>query len=655
MKAKKLRRDESFLGIHFDFHAREDCKHMGETVTHEMIGAIIDLVDPDYMQCDCKGHAGVSSYPTKVGTPVPGFEKDQLRIWRDVTESRNVALYMHFSGVWDSTVVRMYPEWAAVTAENKPDDRMTSCFGPYVDEHLIPQLKELSDEYQVDGVWIDGDCWATTQDFSEKAIEAFRKSTGLDAIPRKPEDPNFFEYAEFGRQAFRNYLTKYVDALHAHNPEFQVASNWAYSSQMPEPVTIDVDYISGDYSLQDSVNSARFEGRCMQRQGKPWDLMAWAFSCRFGTRSNCTKSIPQLKQEASVVLALGGGFQAYFKQRRDGAIFPWEMKLMGAVAAFARERQEWCHRGDPVPQVALLYSGKAFYKKNTKLFGAGFGVWDNPILIAIRGMLHALLETQNVVEVCVEHHIAGRMGEYGLIVIPEWEYLEEDFRKELADYAKAGGSLLLVGSGPAELFADDTGIELEAECHGEAIRFLEYEGWFAGLLGAYREIRTSTGDEVIARHYVENQTDDSTGVPAAVVRSFGKGLVGFLPFELGKQYMNGSTPTLRKLVGGMCKRLFAEPMVEVTGSLYVDLTLSRKDGKLLVHLVNTAGPHSDADVYVYDEVMPVGPLTVRVRLPEAPNSVSLEPGGRARSTSYVGGVLSMTIDRVEIYDIIVIQ
>jgi hypothetical protein len=652
MRQKKLRRDESFLGIHFDFHAREDCKEMGKTVTPEMIGAIIDAVDPDYMQCDCKGHAGVSSYPTKVGTPVPRFEKDQLRIWRDVTEDRKVALYMHFSGVWESTVVRMYPEWAAVNADNRPDDRMTSCFGPYLDKHLIPQLKELSDEYQVDGVWIDGDCWATVHDYSETAITAFKEATGLDTVPRKPGDPNFFEFTEFCRQAFRDYLTTYVDAMHAHNRDFQVASNWAYSSQMPEPVTIDVDYISGDYSLQDSVNSARYEGRCMQRQGKPWDLMAWAFSCRFGEWNNCTKSIPQLKQESAVVLALGGGFQAYFKQRRDGAIFPWEMKLMGAVAKFARERQEFCHRGKPVPQVALLYSGKAFYKKNTKLFGGG---WGNENLIAMRGMLHALLDTQNVVEVCMEHHIEGRMGEYGLIVIPEWDYLEDGFKNELSDYAKAGGSLLLVGAGPAELFAEETGTQLQGESHGEAIRFLEYDGWFAGLRGEYREIATSDGDEIIATHYSENQADGSTGIPAAIVKSYGKGLVGFMPFEAGKQYMRGATPTLRKLTGGMTKRLFPEPVVEVTGSQYVDVTLSRKDEKLMVHLVNTAGPHSDGDVYVYDEVPPIGPLSVEVRVDEEPKTVSLEPGGRMPEYGYENGEVSLTVDRLEIYDIIVIE
>jgi hypothetical protein len=652
MRERKLRRSESFLGIHFDFHAGFDCKEVGKGVTPSMIEAIVTAVDPDYIQCDCKGHPGIASYPTKVGTPVPGFEKDQLRIWRDVTEKARVGLYMHYSGVWDTAVVRTRPEWAAVNADGTRDEKNTSLFSPYVDEVLIPQLKELIDEYGVDGVWIDGDCWATKQDYSPAAIAEFRKRYGIEEIPRAPGEKGYLEYTEFSRQAFRDYVEHYVTELHRHAPHFQVASNWAYSSQMPEPAAIDVDFISGDYSLQDSVNSARFEGRCMQRQGKPWDLMAWAFSCRFAERINCTKSIPQLQQEAAVVLAQGGGFQAYFKQQRDGSIFPWEMELMASVGKFARERQAFCHRGDPVPQVALLYSTKAFYRKNQKVYGGG---WQNENLLGLRGTLHALLEEQQVVEVCMEHHLEGRMAEYGLIVVPEWSYLEDAFKAELLAYAKSGGSLLLIGPGPSALFAGDLGVGLGPEEHGEARRWLEYDGWFAGFRGHYRDLTVDADTEVVARHYDRNEADDATAAPAGIVKPFGKGQVGIIPFEFGAQYLRGSTPTLRKFIGAMARRLFPEPLVEVSGSQYVDVTASHKDGRLLVHLVNSAGPHSDQDVYVYDEIPRVGPLTVRVRIPEEPSKVTIEPGGRKPEFVYSPGTLEVTLPLLAIYDIVAIE
>lgn len=45
---------------------------------------------------------------------------------------------------------------------------------------MIPQIKELIEEYDIDGMWVDGDCWAVMRDYSENAKNIFGK-----ASPRK--------------------------------------------------------------------------------------------------------------------------------------------------------------------------------------------------------------------------------------------------------------------------------------------------------------------------------------------------------------------------------------------------------------------------------------------------------------------------------------
>ena len=345
----RLKRADSFLGIHFDFHAGEDCKEVGKNTTPEMIEKIIDLVHPDYLQTDCKGHPACRAIRRRLDIHVPGFVGDPLRVWRDVTARRGVALYMHYSGVWDSHAVATHPDWAVVNADGKPNDRITSFFGPYVDQLLIPQLRELAGKYRVDGVWTDGECWAATPDYSEAAVKAFREATGIQDIPKKPGDPHWYEFLQFHRQAFRNYLNHYIAEVNRTNPEFQICSNWSFSDHMPEPVCAPVDFLSGDYSPQDSVNSARVSARFLARQGKPWDLMAWSFTTQPERRQ---KTAVQLQREAAVVLALGGGFQAYFTQNRDGSVRLEEMPVMAEVAKFCRERQATCHHSEMVPQVA---------------------------------------------------------------------------------------------------------------------------------------------------------------------------------------------------------------------------------------------------------------------------------------------------------------
>ena len=76
------KRKESFWGLHFDFHANPSDGIQGKTLNEEDIRKICHLLKPDFIQIDCKGHPGYTSYPSKLGNAVPEFEKDTLRLWR---------------------------------------------------------------------------------------------------------------------------------------------------------------------------------------------------------------------------------------------------------------------------------------------------------------------------------------------------------------------------------------------------------------------------------------------------------------------------------------------------------------------------------------------------------------------------------------------
>jgi hypothetical protein len=653
---QRKKRTDSFLGIHFDFHAGTDSDEIGKETTPEMIEAIIQKVQPDYLQCDCKGHPGYSSYPTKVGNPAPGIVKDALRIWREVTARYGVGLFMHYSGVWDNQAVLHHPEWARIDEEDKPDTRLTSVFGAYVDELLIPQLIELSDEYSVDGVWVDGECWATRNDYAPSVLEAFRKETGIQEVGRKPGESGFLEFSQFCREAFLNYLRHYVDTVHAHNPGFQIASNWAFSSMIPEPVSANVDYLSGDFTLQDSLNSARLEGRCLAGQGKPWDLMAWAFSQKIdwahpenSDRAPCIKGAAQLMQEAAVVLALGGGFQAYFTQKRNGAVRLWQMDVMAEVAQFCRLRQPTCHKQELVPQVGLIYPKEAIYRLSPPvLFQPG------DLLLPMRGVLQMLLESQYSVEIVSEHHLAGRMQEYPVLVLPEWGYLSPDFRLELLDYVHQGGNLLVIGPQAAALFEQELGVRFTVELELDATCWLEHAGRLAGLSrNPFRAVKIVNAT-AFGRVYKDNDITGETQT-AASINLFGKGKLAGIYVNLGERYVHGTNYMARNFIDTLMQQLFPQPMVEVHGSHYVDVSLGRKEGKLLINLVNTCGPHADPEVYSFDEIPPVGPLSVRVRLPEKPLRVTDQPSGEDMEFTYQDGQVQVLLPRLGIYQILQIS
>jgi hypothetical protein len=375
--------------------------------------------------------------------------------------------------------------------------------------------------------------------------------------------------------------------------------------------------------------------------------MAWAFSGKIAEGAFSTKSPLQLMQEAAVVLSLGGGFQAYFPQKRDASIAAWQMRGMAEVARFCRARQEACHRAVPVPQVALLYAGRTMYRENP----LPFTNWELPCIRAMKGALNMLLDTRNVVEVCIEHHLDGRMADYPLIVVPEWGWLDEGLRHGLAHYAFAGGRLLLIGARTAALFSEELDITLAGDADGDTRRWLAHGDSMAGLVTRFQRVTAGPRARTVGTHHPENDPA-STGEPAAVLAPHGQGVMAAVLLDLGSQYLQGSTPSVRLFLKSLVDELFPDPLVRVFGAGSVDVTAARKGGALRINLVNTGGPHGDPDVHVFDEIPAAGPLTVEVRAARKPRRVTREPEGVEVPWRREPGKVVVDAGRVEVHDIL---
>ncbi|HWB54826.1 MAG TPA: hypothetical protein VG722_11560, partial [Tepidisphaeraceae bacterium] len=383
-------------------------------------------------------------------------------------------------------------------------------------------------------------------------------------------------------------------------------------------------------------------------QGQPWDLMAWSFNGKFEDRSWTTKSIPQLQQEAAVVLSLGGGFQAYFSQKRDGSISLWQMNLMSEVAKFCRARQKYCHKAQPVPQIGLLFSTDALYRRSDRLFGP----WT-PQTDIVTGILQCLLESQNSVDLLSEHHLATRLRDYPLIVIPQWDYLKPAILSELRRYVERGGNLLLIGHQSASLFAAQLDVKFKIDTT-DKLQWLEHEAWLACIKTRCSALKLGKTAKPFGKLYAQNDFVGPHQPPASITR-LGKGKIAAIYFNLGEQYRIGANAVTRAFLQSIVRELFAAPMVEVTGSRYVDVAVNKINGKLAINLVNTAGPHADARVLVFDEIPPVGPLQISSRSDRKPARVTLRPEGKSLKFLYTKGKILLTLPILHIHSVIVIE
>jgi len=454
---------KSFFGLHYDLHAKKEDTELGAELTHEHLREQLEKVKPDYVQCDCKGHPGYTSYPTRIGSPSPGIVKDALRIHRDVTRELNMPLSVHYSGVWEKRAVEQHPEWSAIDSEGKPvldpqgNPGIICLLSPYLDELMIPQMLEIIDLYDVDGFWVDGDSWAVRDCYCDRCREAFRKRTGIDNPPVDRQHHDWPAWRSFARELFTEYVGKYAEAVHGRKPDCAVCSNWMYSMRHPGPVTVPVDYLSGDFNFRFGAETAEMEGRYLDGHGMPWNLMSWTFTFTTTGSPWQTKTAVHLCQEAAEVMSCGGGIFLYSVPRRSDLLTDWQHDIFRDTASFCRERQPFVQNTSSVPETAVLVGDAHIWHHSTEPFCMGDAYH------CIEGAIHVMVENRYHVDMLDETRLKERIDGYALVVIGEQNPISPGLEDVLESYVSAGGHLLITGSHLAEQHPRLTGVVAAGE------------------------------------------------------------------------------------------------------------------------------------------------------------------------------------------------
>ena len=593
-------RAESYFGVHFDLHPNEQDMLLGRDVSEAMISRFLTRVRPDFVQYDCKGHPGWMGYPSQVQKSAK-MVRDSLAVWRKVTAERGVSLYIHFSGVWDYLAAEQHPDWAVLHADGKPDTKAMSTFGPYEDQLMIPELLEAAQTHGLDGAWVDGDCWGVSADYRSECIAEFTRKSGITAVPRQPQDPGWQQFLEVNRESFRRYVRKYVDALHRKKAKFQIASNWLYSTYVPEKPEIPVDFLSGDYLGNAPISTARLQARYLAATGKTWDLMAWGFQSGRNTKIGAIyKSAEQLQQEACVTLAQGGAFQVYYQPTRAGYIDEQHVQTIGKVADFVRLRQTVCHGSAAVPQVAVIYSGHSIYARAKRPFG-GWGEAED----CVRGVIDALVENQYSVDVIPDWKL-DEAARYPLVVIPEWPDLGEDVRRRLVAVAERGSALIVIGAKNASLFHRALGVRLIGDPQRQTA-LIPGEEEFANVTGMWQDLQTADAQVIANRFPTYDATQDAK--IAATIRPLGRGKIAGICGDVGTVFANTHAPEVRHSIGNIAAQLF-QPRFQVKSPPAIEVALRAKEGKTYLHLINCAGMQVAGDYAVIDSIPAIGPIRI---------------------------------------------
>ena len=666
--------DRVFFGLHFDLHPDEKDTELGAGTTYAHIHAELEKVKPDWVMYDCKGVPGYAGYPTTVGVPSPGIVKDALKVWRKVTRDMGIPLSVHYCGLWDDLAWQRHPDWAA----RRPDGlrygdsqfdgwhaHSMATDGPYGELVLIPQLLEVIDQYDADGVWVDADAWVAVPDWSEVTqhlfIDEMKQQIPDISVPLKPGDPYWDDYLAFNRRRYAAYLTRYADALHARKPGFAVCANWAYSARMPDEITTPVDYLSGDYTWTFAADSAALEAKVFEGRGIPWDLMAWGFTTS-GPMSAArwtTRSAAELEMEGALVMSNGGAFWIYDQPIRNGRLVDWHMDTFAEVGRFLRARQTVFQGTQSAPHVALLHSQSHYYAGN-KTTEATSPQIPGPLhyaekpLRTITGALQLLLQNHYHTDVLNEDALLRRLEDYLVVVVAEQTCVPQVLRSALLAWVKRGGRLLLTGSNVAHDYGDAIGVTPDGDPQMEQW-YVPSEAGSVPLFGEWQRVKLAGAKVLAPLLKTQEVKREQVGAPAATIKKYGKGSIAAIHGPVASSFADYRYPRIREFAGHVLKALTGPMPVEIDAPAWVQMTVRQRTGQFIVHLVNTASTNPLSPVNPYMEgIAQAGPITLRLWCARRPKAVTRMPDGDL-NWKWRNGLLTVTLDALHIHAAIVVD
>jgi len=646
--------DECYYGLHYDFHAQKRDTDIGAHATAGELVPLLRLMAPDYIQTDCKGHAGYTSWFSRAPAACvsPGVVRDALAGWREAARRLGVPLHCHYSGIWDAAAGEKHPEWRRVNADGTRDPSKMCVRGGYLEGLLIPQLRELIDRYEVDGFWVDGDIWAAAPCWCERCKAAFTEKTGIPEAPLSPQDPDWNAWILFTLESYNEYVTRYCDFVHEYKPGVKVCANWIQTIHNPGRPAVPTDWISGDNPHSHGQDRARCEARFISTRGKPWDIMLWNFY-KSGDGPWIVKPLDMLKQEAAFILPFGGSLQVYENPGalRDGRLAGWRMKRLGELGRWVKKRRELCRNTQTIPQVAVLLS-EAHVRAN--LTSDIFGSAD---IEAARSALYAALENNYGADLMDEWALTPRLSQFPIVIAPEQDDMSDEMVAALKTYVRAGGALLLTGAAAYERFGGDfLGVEGDVVEDDKAYHVPGLDGAVAAPSPRWRLVETRGARAV--KPLLENRLLSSRKgrYVSAALNDVGDGRVAYAPFALFAAYGVERSRLLRAFIGDILAELAGDLEIRVEAPSFIDAVFRRRGATRIIHLVNRAtGAPVQWDNSAVDEIPRAGPVKITMRTAEEPESVFEAFEGGAPEWHWRDGRLSIGLRSVHIHSAIVVK
>jgi hypothetical protein len=668
----------SYRKLFFDFHSHSSAVGLASAFDAENWAERIKDANAQAVSVFVKGGQGWSFYrrgSVRYVHPQLPEGLDMLEEQIRAFHKRGLRVIGYYHTFNSEPVARDHPDWVMRDANGAPAGNSICMLGPLLEEHILPHVREVVENYELDAMFFDG-TYAGRRCYCDACKERFRSEAGGE-IPINENDPMWPKYVAWSLDAFRDVRSRISEAIHSVRPGLPVSYNVVYTMNMPEPIPDHLGNLMIDVPPDDQAFNGSYQARYWATLGIPFDIMNSAFLQWWGDWG--CKPAAALQQEVATAIANGGLTWIGYQMTHAFDVQPAVMERMGEALAFVKEREHLLEGAEPIPNVAVLNSTSNHF--------AGGAARIRTDETHLRGAHRLFMEAGIPHHFLHEEMLMKQLTDYRAVVLPDARHIPPEMLLALEEYVQNGGVLLVTYRTGTEdatgqkqdrsVLEDLLGVRMEGDydfpeayievtdariregaldmphlVHGR-FAFARSEASDVESVAKLRKVYLRADGQFLLR---SSPVGEDSGYPAITRRRVGKGIAIYIAGQVFRGYQTHNQWCLKPVIANLLNHAIQQPLVRLESPAWLEVVLMRQDKRIIAHLVNFHGNRPfDRNNLCVEQVLPVRGVILHLALADRPESVHLESGGVEPQWEYADNVLRVNVPEVYIHCAIVVE
>jgi len=637
--------------IHFDMHTPGQVENVGGDFDPQTFARAVKETGAEAVSYFSRCTYGWSYYPTCIGLAHPHLKRDVFGDGVNALKHEGLRVIAYYAIDYiPAPLGERHIEWCHCGPDGVPrldaDSRYLACpIGPFPEQMLIPQFREIAASYPIDGFFLDG-----VYTFFEQPCycERCRRTFG-GLIPHEPDDPTWRAFRHFQVQRIWDVFGRAAAEVAQIRPGCVIGINWMASTWYSVPPPASIGYLTGDPPVDNLTFETAYQLAAWSWRDKPADLMnqrmlhSWSdFTCR--TPEN-------IKTEFATSLAAGGKlFIGDLLQPVNVRPDPEIMRLFRSCFAFSAPREALARGTQVVSDIAILSSPETLRRR-----GAEWTTDENPL----KGAYLALVEDGLTTDILFDADLENHLGRYRAVVIPEQAFIGRGAAEAIGRFVDDGGGLVVTGCLPQavdpeepsstadkDTFQEITGLTAEGE-HAFDVGYLELRGTGAedfwrdedsfrpaipvwGRPARVRALKAGMLAPLTAPGVTYQEGARPPGEkldsPALTTYRYGKGNVLFCALAVAAEVWKRGNPGAKYVLQKMVRRVALNLTVERIGPPSVQIYYSKDDKRTVIHLIAYQPDRRVRPPQIVESPASTRGVQIKLRDARRPRIVRIEPG-----------------------------